>query len=104
MKIHLLWDFLTGSILQLRITPGRDSDATNPIAQEVAPAGSLSLFDLGYFCLDRFQNLTRAGAFWISRLQHGTSVSTPKASPWRCCNTCGSRQGRDRSTCRSCWA
>ena len=30
--------------------------------------------------------------------------STPKASPWRCCNTCGSRQGRDRSTCRSCWA
>ena len=23
MKIHLLWDFLTGSILQLRITPGR---------------------------------------------------------------------------------
>ena len=22
----------------------------------------------------------------------------------RCCNTCGSRQGRDRSTCRSCWA
>jgi len=74
MKIHLLWDFLTGSILQLRITPGRASDATNPIAQEVAPAGSLSLFDLGYFCLDRFQNLTRAGAFWISRLQHGTSV------------------------------
>ena len=30
--------------------------------------------------------------------------STPRASPWRCCNTCGSRQGRDRSTCRSCWA
>ena len=30
--------------------------------------------------------------------------STPRASPWRCCNTCGSRQGRDRSTSRSCWA
>ena len=81
MKIHLLWDFLTGSILQLRITPGRDSDATNPIAQEVAPAGSLSLFDLGYFCLDRFQNLTRAGAFWISRLQHGTSVFDAQGQP-----------------------
>ena len=63
IKIHLLWDFLTGSILPLRITPGRTSDATNPIAQKVAPAGSLSLFDLGDFCLDRFQNLTRAGAF-----------------------------------------
>ena len=81
MKIHLLWDFLTGSILQLRITPGRDSDATNLIAQEVAPAGSLSLFDLGYFCLDRFQNLTRAGAFWISRLQHGTSVFDAQGQP-----------------------
>ena len=75
------WDFLTGSILQLRITPGRASDATNPIAQEVAPAGSLSLFDLGYFCLDRFQNLTRAGAFWISRLQHGTSVFDAQGQP-----------------------
>ena len=74
LKIHLLWDFLTGSILQLGITPGRDSDATNPIAQEVPPAGSLSLFDLGYFCLDRLQKLSRAGAFWISRLQHGTAV------------------------------
>ena len=81
MKIHLLWDFLTGSILQLRITPGRASDATNPIAQEVAPAGSLSLFDLGYFCLDRFQNLTRAGAFWISRCSMARRFSTPRASP-----------------------
>ena len=44
------------------------------------PAGSLSLFDLGYFCLDRFQNLTRAGAFWMSRLQHGTSVFDARAS------------------------
>ena len=104
MKIHLLWDFLTGSILQLRITPGRNSDATHPIAQEVAPAGSLSLFDLGYFCLDRFQNLTRAGPFGSLGCSMARRSSTPKASPWRCCDTCGSRQGRDRSTCRSCWA
>ena len=61
--------------------PRRASDATNPIAREVAPAGSLSLFDLGYFCLDRFQNLTRAGAFWISRLQHGTSVFDARGQP-----------------------
>ena len=97
MKIHLLWDFLTGSILQLRITPGYASDATNPIAQEVAPAGSLSLFDLGYFCLDRFQNLTRAGAFWISRLQHGTSVFDAQGQPWRVAiPTAADRVGTDR--------
>ncbi len=81
LKIHLLWDFLTGLILQLRITPGRDSDATNPIAQEVPPTGSLSLFDLGYFCLERFWSITRAGAFWISRLQFGTSVFDPEGRP-----------------------
>ena len=45
------------------------------------PAGSLSLFDLGYFCLDRFQRLALAGAFWISRLQHGTLVYDPEGRP-----------------------
>ena len=39
------------------------------------------MFDLGYFSLDRFQNLTRAGAFWISRLQHGTSVFDAQGQP-----------------------
>jgi Transposase DDE domain len=81
LKIHLLWDFLIGSILQLRITPGRDSDATNPIAQEVPPVGSLSLFDLGYFALERFAKIARAGAFWISRLQHGTLVFDAAGNP-----------------------
>ncbi len=81
LKIHLLWDFLIGSILQLRITPGRHSDATNPIAQEVPPAGSLSLFDLGYFALERFAKIAQAGAFWISRLQHGTLVFDAAGHP-----------------------
>jgi hypothetical protein len=81
LKIHLLWDFLIGSILQLRITPGRHSDATNPIAQEVPPAGSLSLFDLGYFALERFVKIAQAGAFWISRLQHGTLVFDAAGNP-----------------------
>ena len=81
LKIHLLWDFLTGAIRQLRITPGRDSDATNPIAQEVPPPGSLSLFDLGYFALDRFAKIAQAGAFWISRLQHGTLVFDAVGNP-----------------------
>jgi len=81
LKIHLLWDFLTGAILQLLITPGRDSDATNPIAQEVPPPGSLSLFDLGYFALERFAKIAQTGAFWISRLQHGTLVFDTGGDP-----------------------
>ena len=81
LKIHLLWDLLSGSILRLRITPGRDSDATDPIAREVPPAGSLSLFDLGYFAPGRFRSITRAGASWISRLQYGTSVLDAQGRP-----------------------
>jgi Transposase DDE domain len=81
LKIHLLGDFLTGAIRHLRITPGRDSDATNPIAPEVPPPGSLSLFDLGYFALERFATIAQAGAFWISRLQHGTLVFDPGGDP-----------------------
>lgn len=74
MKIQVLWDFLSGALRQLVIEPGKSSDATSPIAWADVPAGSLSLFDLGYFCLDRFRRLTDRGAFWISRLQIGTKV------------------------------
>ena len=79
MKIHLLWDFLTGSILQLRIAPGHERryqpDRPGGRPGRVAVAVRPGLLLSGWF-----QNLTRAGAFWISRLQHGTSVSTPRAS------------------------
>jgi len=74
LKIQLLWDFLAGSFQKLVIEPGKSSDAVSPIAQMELPAGSLSLFDLGYFCLDRFRRLMQGGAFWISRLQLGTTV------------------------------
>ena len=74
LKIQLLWDFLSGSFRKLVIEPGKSSDAVSPIAKEELPAGSLSLFDLGYFCLDRFSRLMQGGAFWISRLQMGTTV------------------------------
>ena len=68
MKIHLLWDFLTGSILQLRITPSVRQRRYQLDRPGGRPGRVAVAIDLGYFCLDRFQNLTRAGAFWISRL------------------------------------
>jgi len=74
MKIQVLWEFLTGALERVVIEPGKNSDAMSPIAQAELPAGSLSLFDLGYFCLDRFRRLTDSAAFWISRLQIGTTV------------------------------
>ena len=42
--------------------------------QTPPPAGSLSIFDLGYFSLERFRRIGEAKAYWISRFQHGTKV------------------------------
>jgi hypothetical protein len=74
MKIPFLWDFVTGTLGQLIVEAGKSADATSPIATADVPPGSLSLFDLGYFCLDRCRFLMDVGAFGISRLQMGTKV------------------------------
>lgn len=46
---------------------GRQNDSTSAILAETPLAGSLSIFDLGYFSLDRFRTWQAAGAHWISR-------------------------------------
>jgi hypothetical protein len=74
LKIPLLWDFLAGALRRLVIEAGKSSDAISLIAQEKVAAGSLMVFDLGYFCLDRFRRLMRAGVSWISRLQFGVKL------------------------------
>jgi Transposase DDE domain len=74
MKIQVLWDLLSGALRRMVIEPGKSSDSLSPIAREALPPGSLSLFDLGYFDLDRFRRLIDAGVFWISRLQFRATV------------------------------
>jgi Transposase DDE domain len=74
LKIQLLWEILSGAVRRLVIESGKSSDAISPIAQEAVPAGSLMVFDLGYFCLDRFRRLIGAGVSWVSRLQFGVVV------------------------------
>jgi hypothetical protein len=74
LKIQLLWEILSGTVPRLVIESGKSSDAISPIAQEPVPAGSLMVFDLGYFCLDRFRRLIGAGVSWVSRLQFGVTV------------------------------
>src|SRR5512135_616723 len=49
LKIQLLWEVLSGAVRRLVIESGTSSDALSPIAQEPVPAGSLMVFDLGYF-------------------------------------------------------
>lgn len=74
LKIQVRWNLKTGELPQVLIEVGKASDAKSSIAQQEPLAGSLEIFDLGYFSLDRFRRWDRSQAFFVSRLQHGTTV------------------------------
>ena len=81
LKIQVLWDLITGQLLKVLLEPGRASDAKSAVVEETPPARSLSLWDLGYFCLQRFARWSAAGAYWIARWQPGTVVLNPDGTP-----------------------
>ena len=66
-KWQVIWDCVSGALWKMSWEPGRHSDAKSPILDELPPVGSLSIFDLGDFSLDRFRKWQEAGAHWISR-------------------------------------
>ena len=80
MKIQVLWDLRHGR-LQALLEPGRASDAKSLITELPLPAGSLSIFDLGYFSVERFERVEQAEGYWLSRLQHGTPVCDAAGNP-----------------------
>lgn len=74
LKIQLLWDLKTGRIERLLVEPGRHSDARSVIAVDQAEPGTLLIYDLGYFDVDRFAALDRQKAWFVSRFLYGTTV------------------------------
>jgi hypothetical protein len=80
MKIQVLLDLRSGR-LEILLEPGRASDAKSPITEIPLPAGSLSIFDLGYFSIERFDRVQQAEGYWLSRLQHGTTVYDAAGEP-----------------------
>ena len=81
LKVQVLWDLVTGGVLKVVLEPGRNSDGTSALLEGAVPAGSLSILDLGYFCLRRFREWIGSGAYWISRWQQGTSAFFPDGTP-----------------------
>ena len=63
LKIQVLWSLVTGELLKWLLEPARASDAVSEIAAMLPPAGSLSIFDWGYFGLERFRRVGKADAF-----------------------------------------
>ena len=81
VKIQARWELISGQLTQLVVEPGRTSDGQSTQADGVIVPGSLMIRDLGYFCLDWFQRLGQAGAYWISRWQQGTTLLDQDGRP-----------------------
>jgi hypothetical protein len=67
LKLQVIWDFLSGRLWRMTCEAGKQNDSRSPVINETPPAGSLSIFDLGYFALERFQQWQSAEVHWISR-------------------------------------
>jgi hypothetical protein len=68
VKIQVLWDLLCGRLKRAALEPGRQSDGASPAVEEAPKKGSLLIYDLGYFALERLRRWSDAGAYWISRI------------------------------------
>lgn len=81
VKLQVTWEMRTGSLNQLVVEPGRRSDAKSVAIDDPVTPGSLTIRDLGYFCLKRFRSIGQQEAYWISRWQQGTSVLDTEGEP-----------------------
>jgi hypothetical protein len=74
-KVQLCFEYLRGILSFFEITPGIKPD--NGYARSLAyhiDTGDLVITDLGYFCLEYFQKICSAGAYFLSRLLHGVAL------------------------------
>jgi hypothetical protein len=76
LKLHLRLDLVSGWLVGPLPLAARISDKSCVLHQEVPPAGSLLLVDMGYFDLSRLAQLDRAGVYWISGCQPQTAFFT----------------------------
>jgi hypothetical protein len=80
-KIQVVWEMRTGCLTKLVVDAGRQSDAKSQDVDEPVAPGSLTIRDLGYFCLKRMRSIGEQKAFWISRWQQGTAVFHEEGEP-----------------------
>lgn len=74
LKLQLVFDFLSGTFTAIDVTDGIHPDQASTRFLKVITAGSLNLFDLGYFTLTRLQGIMDQGAYFVCRFLHGTGL------------------------------
>jgi DDE family transposase len=74
-KIQLVWEYKSYTFDHFALIPWNSPDSKYvDTVVELARAGALFLFDLGYFKLAAFATLTAARAYFLSRLNHQVTV------------------------------
>lgn len=74
LKIQLVFEFLRGNLKQLVIQTGKKTDQGYREYLNVVESGSLTIVDLGYFCLDAFKAIANKSAYFLSRFFHPTAL------------------------------
>lgn len=75
MKIQLEYELKTGEFLQVDVGPGKNSDGLYGTKRaKIVEENDLCIRDLGYFCLNDFQEIEDRGAFYVSRLKLNVRV------------------------------
>ena len=74
LKIQFVFDFLQGNLKQVALESGIDSDQGYRDYLQVVEGGSLTIVDLGYFCLDAFWAIAEKSAYFLSRYFYPTGL------------------------------
>jgi hypothetical protein len=81
LKFQMVFEFLYGNLQQLIFQAGRAPDQKYQAYLSVVQPGSLTLMDLGYFCLDSFKAIMATPAYVLSRFLPQTGLLTSDGQP-----------------------
>jgi hypothetical protein len=73
LKLQTRLDLKSGA-LSVQLEEGRSTDGATSLQHVPAQPGSLRITDLGYYCIAVFAAIAREQAYFLSRIQHTTTV------------------------------
>ena len=79
VKLQVTLDYLTGEWVAFEMVDGKTPDSHSDLPRQQARAGSLNLFDLGYFKQERLQGIVAQDAYFVSRYQSQTALYEPES-------------------------
>src|SRR5712692_8406466 len=83
-KIQAVWDYKSSLFAHFALTPWNIPDQRYvDTVVALVQKGILFLFDLGYFKIQALGRLATAGAYFLSRLNHQTTLLTTVGGQWQ---------------------